>query len=97
MGIDHSSSLTSGEVAFEEETSPRREGCFLRGRLASDREDDDDGIMLWDSGRAGGSPIARDGWDGCRERVRCLFGESAMRRSKRLLFRGVCSRMREME
>lgn len=62
MGIDHSSSLASGEVAFEDDTSPRREGCFLRGLLTSDLEDDDDdGIILWDSGRAGGRPIARDG------------------------------------
>lgn len=46
MGIDHSSSLASGEVAFDEDTSPRREGCFLRDLLASDREDDDDAIIL---------------------------------------------------
>jgi hypothetical protein len=46
IGSDHSSSLTPGELAAEEETSPRREGCFLRDRLAEDREDDEGGIML---------------------------------------------------
>ena len=46
MGNDHSSSLTSGEVAFDDDTSPRRDGCFLRDLVASDLEDEDDTIIL---------------------------------------------------
>jgi len=43
-GNAHSSSLASGEVALDEETSPLRVGRFLRD-LASDREEDD-GIIV---------------------------------------------------
>jgi hypothetical protein len=46
IGNDHSSSLTPGELAADEETSPRREGCFLRDLFAKDREDDEGDIML---------------------------------------------------
>jgi hypothetical protein len=43
-GNAHSSSLASGEVALEDDTSPLRVGLFLRD-LASDREEDD-GIIV---------------------------------------------------
>jgi len=46
MGNDHSSSLASGEVAFDDDTSPRRDGYFLRDPVASDLEDEDDTIIL---------------------------------------------------
>jgi hypothetical protein len=81
IGIDHSSSLASGDEALEEDTSPRRDG-FLRVRFAGDFDEEEGDIMVCDSGRAGGRPTAREGEEGCRERVRCLLGErmTAMRR-----------------
>ena len=37
VGMTHSSSVALGELALDDETSPLREGCFLRDFFAADR------------------------------------------------------------
>jgi hypothetical protein len=46
IGIDHSSSLAFGELAADDETSPRREGCFFRAFLARERDEEEADMTL---------------------------------------------------
>lgn len=71
--LSPSSSVLLGEVVAEDETSPLRMRGLERERL-SEREEEE-GVMMVLSGSAGGRPTAREGEEGCRERVRCLLGE----------------------
>lgn len=48
VGMTHSSSVTLGELAAEEDTSPRLEGCFFRFFFVADRVFVDGVPMVFD-------------------------------------------------